>query len=42
MTQYYTKSEIHNETLHDETIAFATDEKFPESDHAPFIAEFEI
>jgi endonuclease/exonuclease/phosphatase family metal-dependent hydrolase len=42
MTQYYKKSEIHNETLHDETIAFATDKKFPGSDHAPFIAEFEI
>ena len=42
MTQYYRKSEIHNETLHDESIAFATDEKFPESDHAPFVAEFEI
>lgn len=42
MLPYYRKSEIHNETLHDETIAFALDTKFPESDHAPFIAEFEI
>jgi endonuclease/exonuclease/phosphatase family metal-dependent hydrolase len=36
----YRHTEIHNELLHDETIAFATDQKFPESDHAPFVAEF--
>jgi endonuclease/exonuclease/phosphatase family metal-dependent hydrolase len=33
-------SEIHNELLHDESIAFATDKKYPESDHAPLVAEF--
>jgi exonuclease III len=37
---YYRGSEIHNEMLHDESIAFATDTKFPESDHAPVVAEF--
>jgi exonuclease III len=42
MLPYYRTAEIHNEVLHDETIAFAMDEKFPESDHAPFIVEFEI
>jgi len=42
MLQYYRKAEIHNETLHDEGLAFAYDTKFPESDHAPFIAEFKI
>ena len=42
MLPYYRNSEIHNETLHDESIAFAKDTKYPESDHAPFIAEFEI
>jgi exonuclease III len=42
MLPYYRKAEIHNETLHDETLAFALDTKFPESDHAPFVAEFEI
>lgn len=42
MMTHYSHSEIHNETLHDESISFATDKKFPESDHAPFIAEFEI
>ena len=39
---YYKGSEIHNEVLHDESIAFATDKKYPESDHAPVIAEFEL
>ena len=38
----YRTTEIHNELLHDESIAFATDEKFPESDHAPVVAEFII
>jgi len=37
---YYKHTEIHNEILHDESIAFATDKKYPESDHAPVIAEF--
>jgi len=40
MLKYYRTSEIHNETLHDEGVAFAYDTKFPESDHAPFVAEF--
>lgn len=39
---YYRDSEIHNELLHDESIAFATDKQYPESDHAPVIAEFEL
>lgn len=39
---YYRGSEIHNELLHDESIAFATDKQYPESDHAPVIAEFEL
>ena len=42
MLAYYRGSEIHNEILHDESVAFATDKKFPESDHAPVIAEFEL
>jgi len=36
----YRTTEIHNEFLHDESAAFASDEKFPESDHAPVVAEF--
>jgi exonuclease III len=39
---FYRSSEIHNEVLHDESAAFADDRKFPESDHAPVIAEFEL
>lgn len=39
---FYKGTEIHNELLHDESSAFATDKKFPESDHAPVIAEFEL
>lgn len=39
---YYRGTEIHNEMLHDESIAFATDTKFPESDHAPVVAEFNL
>ena len=39
---YYKNTEIHNEILHDESIAFATDKKYPESDHAPVVAEFYI
>jgi endonuclease/exonuclease/phosphatase family metal-dependent hydrolase len=35
-------AEIHNELIHDESIAFAFDVKFPESDHAPMVAEFDI
>jgi endonuclease/exonuclease/phosphatase family metal-dependent hydrolase len=42
MLKYYRTSEIHNETLSDESVSFATDVKFPESDHAPFIAEFDV
>jgi predicted extracellular nuclease len=42
MLALYSGAEIHNELLHDESIAFSTDKKFPESDHAPVIAEFEL
>jgi endonuclease/exonuclease/phosphatase family metal-dependent hydrolase len=42
MLQHHKESEIHNELLHDESISFATDVKYPESDHAPVIAEFEF
>jgi exonuclease III len=39
---FYQGTEIHNELLHDESVAFATDKRFPESDHAPVVAEFEL
>ena len=42
MLEFYKGSEIHNELLHDESIAFATDVQYPESDHAPVVAEFEL
>ncbi|MGI9295136.1 MAG: hypothetical protein ACR2PS_14240 [Pseudomonadales bacterium] len=35
-------AEVHNEALPDESGAFRTDVKFPESDHAPVIAQLEI
>ena len=35
-------AEIHNEALPDESGAFRKDKKFPESDHAPVIGEFEL
>lgn len=38
----YKGCEIHNELLHDESIAFATDKHYPESDHAPVVAAFEL
>lgn len=37
----YREAELHTELLHDESIAYATDTKYPESDHAPFVAVFE-
>lgn len=37
---FYKATEIHNEDLPDESIAFATDVKFPQADHAPVVAEF--
>jgi endonuclease/exonuclease/phosphatase family metal-dependent hydrolase len=39
---YWKETEIFNELLPDESIAFATDLKYPESDHAPVIATFEL
>ncbi len=37
---FYAGSEIYNEDLADESIAFATDTKFPQSDHASVVAKF--
>ena len=39
---YYQGTAIHNEVLHDESVAFAGDEKYPESDHAPVVAHFAL
>jgi len=42
MLSAYRGIEIHNEALHDGSIAFANDLKFPDSDHAPVVAEFDL
>ncbi|RMF33809.1 MAG: endonuclease [Alphaproteobacteria bacterium] len=42
MLAAFRHTEIHNEILPDESVAFATDLKFPESDHAPVVAEFDV
>lgn len=39
---FYRGSEIHNELLHDESAAFADDKKYPEADHAPVVATFDL
>jgi exonuclease III len=36
------QTEIYNEYLPDESGAFRTDVKFPESDHAPVVAQFTL
>jgi exonuclease III len=40
MLAFWCGTAAHNEVLHDESVAGATDKKFPESDHSPIIAEF--
>jgi endonuclease/exonuclease/phosphatase family metal-dependent hydrolase len=40
ISAFYRSAEIHNEVLPDESGAFRTDVTFPESDHAPVVAEF--
>ena len=37
---HFRLAQIYNEKLHDESLPFAFDTKYPESDHAAFIAEF--
>lgn len=39
---YFKGSEVHNELLHDESVVFAPKIFYPESDHAPVIARFEL
>ncbi|MFN8524134.1 MAG: endonuclease/exonuclease/phosphatase family protein [Chloroflexota bacterium] len=39
---FYRHVEIHNEVLHDESVANADDPQFPESDHAPVVAELAL
>jgi predicted extracellular nuclease len=42
LLRYFRGAEIHNEALPDESGAFRQDTKFPESDHAPVVAEFDF
>ena len=37
---YFRSAEIYNENLHDESLPFTSDIKYPESDHAGFVSEF--
>ena len=39
---FWQLSAAHNEILRDESVAFAPDTIFPESDHAPVVAEFSL
>lgn len=42
LLRYFRGAEIHNECLPDESGAFRQDVQFPESDHAPVVAGFEM
>jgi endonuclease/exonuclease/phosphatase family metal-dependent hydrolase len=42
LLSHFRGAEIHNEALPDESGAFRQDTKFPESDHAPVVAEFDL
>lgn len=42
MMGFYRTTEIHNEHIHDESVAFAFDKKFPEPDHATVVGEFAL
>jgi endonuclease/exonuclease/phosphatase family metal-dependent hydrolase len=42
LLRYFRGAEIHNEALPDESGAFRQDTKFPESDHAPVVAAFDL
>jgi predicted extracellular nuclease len=42
LLRYFRGAEIHNEALPDESGAFRDDRKFPESDHAPVVAVFDL
>lgn len=41
MLSRFQSAAIHNENLHDESLPFMSDNKFPESDHAGFVARFD-
>ncbi|MBK1697762.1 endonuclease/exonuclease/phosphatase family protein [Rhodovibrio salinarum] len=42
MIAHYRDTQVHNELLHDESVGYAYDSKYPESDHAPVVAHFDL
>ncbi len=42
MLPHFRRAQILNENLHDESLPFRFDTKYPESDHAAFVAEFSV
>lgn len=42
LVEHYRDASIHNEILHDESLAFSFNTKFPASDHAPFVGKFDF
>jgi len=42
MLAYFRGTEVHNELLHDTSMVFPERIFYPESDHAPVIAHFEL
>jgi len=42
LLRFFQRADLLNENLHDESLPFTYDTKYPESDHAPFAAEFDI
>ncbi|GJL63833.1 MAG: endonuclease [Nitrospirales bacterium] len=40
LVPFFMRAMIYNENLHDESLPFRFDTKYPESDHAPFVSEF--
>lgn len=42
LLRYFRGAQVHNEALPDESGAFRNDTQFPESDHAPVVAEFAL
>jgi len=42
LIRFFRHAEVHNEVLRDESGASRPDKLFPQSDHAPVVAEFEL
>ncbi len=42
LLSHFRHAQIYNENLHDESLRYAYDTKYPESDHAAFVAELDL